>query len=469
MGTKEYDFNKQIRSIEDGFETNLPKRLDIIALGFAEKYDSATVDLVLEENGCEKLYARSFPEATLIYAYDNGLSYEEWKEIYDVCQKLMESLSAGGLLSGGKISLKTLREYVFEESSGDSFLTGKMTQNLLAGLKRINKPTDLISFVNENKEKFSDVRERARYYFCKYLLLYIEKKCDEYKSACEKTDMLMYSCSVNGIDMISNPELDALDELAFLKPLTELKREAVKTKNRMSSEEKMKKIENSNITPGGVFDEFNYFYFGYVSAEKIELLFELYGDLEDWPIKTAKEVAHALGLCSASPEAEELEAALEKLSEMADQERNRQELLDCEYGKDAAESKLYQRGRSGEDFFRDIISGKRDINRALLITFLIFASRSAELGRDMRINRMRLNEILLNCGFSQLRPDNDFDSFCMRLAGNREALEIIEDEMAKLVSHGKDFYLYKVYKDSYCHNDELLKYMVGIEKSRRKK
>ena len=39
MGPKEYDFNKQIRSIEDGFETNLPKRLDIIALGFAEKYD----------------------------------------------------------------------------------------------------------------------------------------------------------------------------------------------------------------------------------------------------------------------------------------------------------------------------------------------------------------------------------------------------------------------------------------------
>ena len=48
----------------------------------------------------------------------------------------------------------------------------------------------------------------------------------------------------------------------------------------MSLEEKKEYLENTALTPGGIFDEFNYFYFGYVSVDWMEILFELYGNFE---------------------------------------------------------------------------------------------------------------------------------------------------------------------------------------------
>lgn len=34
----------------------------------------------------------------------------------------------------------------------------------------------------------------------------------------------------------------------------------------MTPEEKTEYLQETSLTPGGIFDEFNYFYFGYVSA-----------------------------------------------------------------------------------------------------------------------------------------------------------------------------------------------------------
>ena len=53
----------------------------------------------------------------------------------------------------------------------------------------------------------------------------------------------------------------ALEDLTFLKPLTKLKKEADKVKAGMTVEEKKEYLENASLTPGGIFDEFNYFYF----------------------------------------------------------------------------------------------------------------------------------------------------------------------------------------------------------------
>ena len=42
----------------------------------------------------------------------------------------------------------------------------------------------------------------------------------------------------------------ALEELAFLKPLTKLKKDADKQKNNMTLEEKKEYLENTALTPG---------------------------------------------------------------------------------------------------------------------------------------------------------------------------------------------------------------------------
>ncbi len=42
----------------------------------------------------------------------------------------------------------------------------------------------------------------------------------------------------------------------------------------------------------------------------------------------------------------------------------------------------------------------------------------------------------------------------------KDPMEVLEEEVEKQVLKGQDFYLYKVYRDAYCHQTELLEYLV---------
>ena len=208
----------------------------------------------------------------------------------------------------------------------------------------------------------------------------------------------------------------ALEELAFLKPLTKLKKDADKQKNNMSLEEKKEYLENTALT---------------------------------------------LGLCSQNPSSEEWKTASQKLFQMEEEQRKKEEAKDFVGGRNEGErKKAYQRGRSGEDFFREFITGGRDINRATLISFLLFVKVRVPLDDENKITMNRLNRILMNCGFSVLKPDQEFDRFVIRFLRSTEPLDVLEEEVEKQVIQGKNFYLYKVYRDSYCHQKELLDYLV---------
>lgn len=320
---------------------------------------------------------------------------------------------------------------------------------------------DFFYFMDRNAENFSAVREKARYYFCKYLYLYIRQKIDNYYESCEKTEALLRQYG-SALDKEERGflELHALEELNFLKPLTTLKKDAKKSRNRMSLEEKKELVENTAITPGGVFDEFNYFYFGYVSVDWVELIFELYSSVEEWPDNLKLRIAHALGYCSAHPDSQEKQKALKKLKQWEREELEKEEEKDREYERDEKKAaKLYQRGRSGEDFFRDFITGKRDINRETLISFLLFVKTKITMEDDNKITMMRMNRILSNCGFSQLSPGAGFDRFVIEFLRSQNPFSVLESHVDKKVGEGENFYLYKVYKGAYCHQDELAKYL----------
>ena len=78
-------FAKLATKYEAGFDDFLPKRVQILAKGFAEGWDLVRVNEKLLEEECETLYARSFFEAGLIFAYDHGMSYPEWEELFARC------------------------------------------------------------------------------------------------------------------------------------------------------------------------------------------------------------------------------------------------------------------------------------------------------------------------------------------------------------------------------------------------
>ena len=444
-------------------EYPLPGRLAVLAEGFAQEMDLEQVNERLKEEGFESLYARSLYEAGLIYAFSHGLSYEEWKKLYhDYMERYRGKIDPSKqIFSGGKITLKQLEAYVRNNSSSDGLETEMLTRFMETGIVESKNDEDFYRFMDQNVENFSAVREKARYYFCKYLDLYIRQKCENYYESCEISErMLRQYGSALDKDERGYLERLALEELNFLKPLTALKRDAQKSKGRMSLEEKKELLENTALTPGGIFDEFNYFYFGYVSVDWLELVFELYGPVEDWPENLKIRIAHSLGYCTRNPGENEKKEALKKLRGKEEEEARKEEERNQEYERDEKKAaKLYQRGRSGEDFFREFITGKRDINRETLITFLLFVKMKITLDDDNKITLMRMNRILENCGFGQLNPGVGFDRFVIEFLRSKDPFAVLEEHVDRQVTRGQNFYVYKVYRDAYCHQEELAEYL----------
>ena len=148
-------------------EYPLPGRLAVLAEGFAQKMDLGEVNERLKEEGFESLYARSLYEAGLIYAFSHGLSYEEWKELY---QAYMERYTGKidpekQVFSGGKITLKQLEAYVRDHSSSGSLETEMLTRFMETEIIESKNDEDFYRFMDQNVENFSAVREKARYYF----------------------------------------------------------------------------------------------------------------------------------------------------------------------------------------------------------------------------------------------------------------------------------------------------------------
>lgn len=368
----------------------IPKRLVILAEAFAKGWNLQQVNEALLEQECEVLYARSFCEASLIYAFDKGMDYVQWKKFYEESRELFaEGIGGENILAlGGKITRKQLEEYVSAQS-GEELQTELLTQWMEKKIKVTESEEDYRSFVMDHMEKFSAVRERARYYFCKYLYFYIEDRCEKYYESCEKDEKVRLRYG-NALDKEQRGRMQkaALEELSFLKPLTKLRREADKLKNPMTPEEKKEYLENAALTPGGIFDEFNYFYFGYVSAQWLEILFELYGEFDEWPKDTQIRIAHSMGLCGKNPKEAEKKAALEQLKKLEQEQWDKEtELERAGERSEELKKKIYQRGRSGEDFFREFMAGSRDINRGTLLSFLLFIKMRVPLMRITKLPR----------------------------------------------------------------------------------
>lgn len=79
LSRKDYDrLIAEAHKLRPGTEGRIPYRYRVIALGFALGYDLEQVNQRLQQGGEDKLYARNYIEATLIYAFAHRLSYDRW-------------------------------------------------------------------------------------------------------------------------------------------------------------------------------------------------------------------------------------------------------------------------------------------------------------------------------------------------------------------------------------------------------
>ncbi len=411
---------------------NIPVRYRILALGFVKKMTHEEVNEKLLQAGCPQLYARSYWEASLIYAYTNQLSFDEWKNLEEHCSTAYEKISSD-FFKGNSITIRELKEYLDRNSSEEqaSYATMHMTRSLEEAISKLNDDEEFYKYITANINMFSMVREKTRFYFCKYLYLYLKGLIENYIE--------------NTGDEFGTDE--DMDDIVVIKGITKLKRK------KYSAEEKREFLYEQAISPKEIFDAFNYYFFEYISQDWLEVLLDYYGNIENLPESQKTQLAQALRHYDQSLEGKSDDEVIEAQIEKMDKE---EEELDEIYSREGS-NRGYQRNRGGENTVRKMIKGNVDIDRTSLICFLIFFGSNTELSERNQINVKRLSTILHECGFNKLNEKDEFDTFIIEYLESDEPEDFLMEEVTKYAIQEQNFFLYQMYRGAVSYDEEFRK------------
>ena len=272
------------------------------------------------------------------------------------------------------------------------------------------------------------MREKTRYYFCKYLYYYLSGLAERYfDGLCHGTD-----------------HDETLSALLPFKVVTKLRRNKT-----MPEEEKHRLLHDSTISCGALFDSFNLFFFGYVSLNWVNVLLETYSEIDEIPAAARTRLAQV---------ARRERPELQKVTDDRNVIREYIRLNEAEA--DADEDPGYGRGRSGEHAIFNYIKGAADITRTALLCFLLFFS-SEGVPEAARLSEKRLQTILTGCGFSPLNPEeDDFDWFITEYLQCDDPMSLLSDMVTEsAVRFQQNSFLYRLYNGSVSQSEELQKLM----------
>jgi len=423
-------------SIDPDLLKKIPLRYRIIAFAFARGLSLEKLNELLNASGCARLYSRSIWEASLIYAFANHLSYQEWQALRDECAQLRDRKELQDpFFKEKKVTLKSLKDYldansnVSEAHMSTQHLTSRMDRKIA---ELSSDQMEFKDFLTQNIMLLSPIREKCRYYFCKYLYYYLIYHRDKYLH-----------------DRVSSSDQEELlSELAMFKGLRAIRRK------KMTDDELTAFLDTSGISLGEVFDAFNYYYFNYVSLDWVEVLLEYYGNISSMPADDKAELAASLRKYDPNKYSG---LSDDRVLELKQKEIEQQEAdLDDLYSINGPK-KSYQMNRAGENTIRKYIKGSLDIDRTTLICFLLFFGNNSELLPDMKITQWRLDMILSECGFPVLRSSDEFDDFVLGYLESSDPAMYLMDLVTDYAMDEENFFLYRMYKASRNAEEDLLK------------
>ncbi len=158
-----------------------PLRCRMIYKGFTEGWNLEELNGKLQEKGEGRLYARDLLEASLIYAFRKGLCFRDWRRLVSDLKELEQRGTYDDFLINGfqgsysAFPLARIRDYVKASSltiDGSQY-TLQRTKTAELRLETLSQDQDFILYICENIRTFSEGREKARYYICKYFLAYL--------------------------------------------------------------------------------------------------------------------------------------------------------------------------------------------------------------------------------------------------------------------------------------------------------
>lgn len=413
--------------------SGVPLRYRLIGLGFMKRQRLEELNGVLKQHGCRSLYARNSFECTLIYAFSHHLSYGEWKKVFMACDTVRSSCvrREDGLdtfFQNNKITLGELEHYVksFSAVSERGLETKNVTYVMNKEIQGLDSDhSSFFRFYASSMDEFTDVQEKARYYFCKFFHRHLMDKIGHYISR-------------------TAGSMPGQEDLVGLLPL---KAESVLRRRSMESGETLEILKQCPISPGALFEEFNYHFFGYVSTDWVELFLENISDMGELSAGQIRMLADAIREMTPKKRREEL-ADLENALVV----KNKIDELQQGEGKKGS--------RKGEVAMRKYLRGELDLDRTTLICFLLYFSSSFVSRNAIGISTERMDEILNECGFSTLRKENAFDEFVMHYIAGKDPVDYLMLEMDRYISAGKNFYLYEMYSQSRSNAADIRKMMM---------
>lgn len=392
----------------------IPPRIRIMLEGLRVGRSASQVNTILLSAGLVRLYPRSFPEATMIYALDHRLSVQKWLQLYEQCEALRHSAAAYECFPHGNLSLDQLHRFLETNSEiqSDSLVTKSITRQVAQSLSALTNEAALMDYLQQNLHLFSEVREKTRYYFCKYLYYFLVSRAEDYLNSLRSGIGINYA---------------AKQIRSLFRGWTYLDRH-----KSMCWDDIMKALFAAPISLSGIFNEFNYFYYDYVTQPWTDLLLEVYeDDISSVPIFLKEKYLRAI---KRKPR-KSLDAEFSAAIEMREQE------LDEAEGKE----------RCGETALRKYLRGQMDMDRTTFLCFLLFFSSTSQLPPAQFLDEQRLNVILDRCGFPCLENGDDFDGFIREflLCPDQEAAwELVNSEIMRYVKSGENSFLYRSYRQS---------------------
>lgn len=394
---------------------SIPKRFRIIGASFIQNYGLKELNDMLEENGCETLYSRNYKEAGLMYAFLHKIGYRRWKELSANSNLYVDDVLERKVYQGKKLTYGSLRSFVKGVSAeGMEYMeTQARTIQLNQELLSVKDEEAFYEFLQNNKEAFSKVREKARYYFCKYMYLYIKHYVEEF---------------------LKDRSQDHVAEILVINK---------KIRDKITKED----FYDRAISFNGIFNAFNYYFFTYVDSDWMDVLLDYYGDIKHLPEKDKAKLADSLRRYN------------KKWKDLSDQEVIRQQILKMEederkldllYASGKMDSQV--RSRSGENMIRQIINGEIDIGRVALICYLLFFGSVLSKDHPMYLSLARLNTILRKCGFGELGNQDEFDRFVREYIRAEDQTDYLMHTVTKFAQEEKNFYLYHMQYNTYSND-----------------
>lgn len=438
---------------DQNLSRNVPLRHKIITTGFVRRYSLEELNANLQKYNLDKLYARNLWEATLIYAFSKHLTYHNWRQKIEIVRSLNTNITSS-ILINGRLTTNTIKEYLDDNSiqqNSEAHITNHVTQRIEDDILQLNNDNEFINYITSNINEFSKVREKTRYYFCKYLYHYLKHKVEVYlfykkQGITLSQDELMSEFSIfQGIREIHNSD-SAINDI-----LEELLAAPISFRN--------------------LHRDFNEFYWGYVRLDWFHAFLNVYDDFNNLSNEDVKKIAAAAKAYDSTYRKQNMED-MDIVKDIGRRLEQHEKDLDKLYSRGTA-NRGYQYNRSEESILRSYMTGELDLDRTTFICLLIFLSDSIPRSERIFLDENRLNVVLVESGFQELQLDDSFDQFVhyhLENTQNSDYLEeggilmkIEENVEQKLVKNKKtgkytvikeNCILYNIYRKSRSNNKD---------------